>query len=218
MFQICLSAQSMEHSTIAGAALLAQAESASSFPLIAAGIAVAVVLVLAIALWSFVGRRQSGELTQDANLSIDVEKLDNKGPLPDGPQLSYYGTQVRLVVLVLAPAGRGTEFPSKENLRDIVDRLVPDLSMVLDWHQPIYRQWPDQLSTKGFSQTLFNNMRLPGDRGKGTPWCGIAGRFEIGEGHLLAGLICRASSPNGLSQIVVEHEGQWNDIMRVQGN
>ena len=57
---------------------------------------------------------------------------------------------------------------------------------------------------------------LPGDGGRGTPWCAVAGRFEAGGRKLLAGLVCRAASGNGLGQFVVQHQGQWLDTVRVQ--
>ncbi len=182
-------------------------------------IALAAVAVVALVLVTTLLRRKpESSASPSADLSIDLSALSVSGPDNPGPRLTYYGTPVQLVVLVLAPAGRGTAFPEKHELRHIVDRLIPNLSVILDHHRPIYRQWPEQLSTQGFSQSFFTNVQLPGDRGKGTPWCGIAGRFDMGEGHLLAGLVCKAAAPNGLSEIVVQHEGQWNDILRVRSD
>ncbi len=186
----------------------------SANALVAISIGAAAIIALLILLLSLFRSNTVSKATRDEDLSIDLDKLKVPDPVPKGPQLTYYGTPVQLVVLVLAPAGR-SDFPTKDQLRETVDRLIPDLSQILDWHQPVFRQWPEQLSTQGFSQLLFTNIQLPGDQGKGTPWCAITGRFAVGEGHLLAGLICRAAKPNGLSQIVVQQEGQWHDIVRV---
>jgi hypothetical protein len=60
-------------------------------------------------------------------------------------------------------------------------------------------------------------VALPGDRGKGTPWCSIAGRLQVGDRLFLIGLVCCAHQPNALSQFVVQHEGQWLDILRIRG-
>jgi len=185
---------------------------------IAIGIAVAMgcLLLSAIVLLIVLGRRTSSERDSNHDLSIDLTSLEVGGPPSDGPIFEFYGTPVRLAVLILAPAGRGTRFPPKEKLRDVVDLLIPNLAMILDSHKPIYRRWPEQLSSQGFVQAFFNNLQLPGDKGKGTPWCSVAGRFDTPYGQLLAGLVCHGSAPNGLSQTFVKHEGKWNDTLRVK--
>lgn len=55
---------------------------------------------------------------------------------------------------------------------------------------------------------------LPGNRGPGTPWCTIAGRFVADGQPWLAGLILRADRPNNLSQATLEHEAQWLEVLR----
>ena len=77
-------------------------------------------------------------------------------------------------------------------------------------------RWPSQLSSQGFAQSFFNHLALPGNRGKGTPWCSIAGRLQLGDRAFLVGLVCTSGSPNGLGQVVVRHEGQWLDILRIR--
>ena len=87
---------------------------------------------------------------------------------------------------------------------------------VVNHCQPLYRGWPPQLSVFGFTQAFFNRVPLPGNRGKGSPWCSLAGRFETADMSYVAGLVCAAENNNALGQIVVEHEGQWLDIVRVR--
>ena len=122
----------------------------------------------------------------------------------------------RLVALILAPSGRGAEAPSEEGLQFIVDSFIPGLAAVLEKDQPMFRIWPEQLSAKGFVRAFFARIKLPGEKGKGTPWCSIAGRFDIGERQLLAGLVCRASKPNGLSQIAIQGDALWHEVLRVR--
>jgi hypothetical protein len=131
--------------------------------------------------------------------------------------LEFYGTPVRLAVLVLAPAGRNNATPTDAELPELIDSLVPGLWAVVQTHGPLVRCWPFQLSTQGFTHSFFNHVRLPGDRGKGTPWSAVAGRFEVGDRQLLAGLVCVADRPNSLSQMTVAHVGQWLDVLRVHG-
>jgi len=149
-------------------------------------------------------------------LRINVGDLPRGGPPEEGPRLEIYGTPVRLAALVLAPAGRNSELPAGSALSDAIDCLVPELISVVGAHQPLFRRWPFQLSTQGFTHTFFNNVPLPGDHGKGTPWCCVAGRFEAGDQHFLAGLVCTAGKRNSLAQITIQHVGQWMDVVRVK--
>jgi hypothetical protein len=59
-------------------------------------------------------------------------------------------------------------------------------------------------------------VTLPGDRGKGTAWCSLAGKFRAAGQVFLAGLVACAAKPNGLGQFVIQHEGQWNDVLRIK--
>lgn len=152
--------------------------------------------------------------TQD--LSIDVTKLAGGGPPATGPQLECYNIPVRLAVLVLAPLGRGGAVPPAEALNAAVDQIVPGLKNLLPAHAPIFRRWPPQLSAAGFSPAFFAHIPLPGDGGKGTPWCGVTGRFEFQGQALAVGMILRADQPNGLGQIALERDTQWLDVLRVR--
>ena len=173
-----------------------------------------VVLLIVLALIRTRRRvKRAAELRQD--LSIDVEAIGYSTPPVDGPRLEIFGTPVRLAILILAPPGRG-QLPAKENLRHAIEYLVPDFSKIVDLHQPIFRSWPNQLSVQGFVQAFFNNIALPGDSGKGTPWCSVAGRYDVGDQQLLVGLVCCAERPNSLGQITVKHEGLWHDVLRVR--
>lgn len=83
-------------------------------------------------------------------------------------------------------------------------------------HQPQLHFWPAQVSAVGFSNSFYGKVALPGDRGKGTPWCGIAGRFTALGWQYLAGLVCCGDNATGLGQLVIEQEGQWHDVLRVK--
>lgn len=177
----------------------------------------AIALACAVALLFVLMRpRRSRPAGETDDLSVELSALKVESLPETGPRLEYYGTPVRLAVLVLAPAGRGVSLPPKDELRELVDHLIPGLANVVDLHRPIFRRWPQQLSSQGFAQSFFSNIPLPGERGKGTPWCCAAGKFESGSRQFLVGLICRAEAPNSLSQVVVQHHGQWHDVLRVK--
>ena len=160
-------------------------------------------------------RRQKSSGIESENLAIDLSQLELQ-PVPSRTMLEVYGVPMRLMVLVLAPVGRSVVFPGRNQLPQTVELLIPRLTSVLDQHQPIYRSWPVQLSPRGFSRSFFANLKLPGDGGKGTRWCGIVGPFETAGGRLVAGMILLAEAPNGYGQIEIEHEGQWHNVVRVQ--
>lgn len=176
------------------------------------GIALAIAVGLALAVRTNSRRRRVvGE-----NLTIDIDQLAAKGPDREAPVLEVYGVPARLAVLVLAPLGRGTCLPDNDQLRATVDLLLPDLSLILDHDRPIFRRWGTQLSAHGFPQAFSNNLRLPGNKGQGTPWCSVTGRFQTPSGVLLAGLILCADRSNSLSHFQIEHEGQWHDALRIR--
>jgi hypothetical protein len=173
-------------------------------------------LIVLFAVVRFVRRSRRVALPLPVDLTIDLSELGVRGPPTGELSLELYNVPVRLAAIVIAPAGRGTQLPPDRRLAALVDEIVPGLAEVVELHGTRLYEWPAQLSTQGFSNTLFANVRLPGDRGKGTPWSVIAGRFEADQQNILAGLVLCASAPNSLGQFVIERPGQWLDLLRVR--
>jgi hypothetical protein len=161
-------------------------------------------------------RRHGPPPLPPVDLRVNIESLGDHAPPPGSPSLELYNLPVRLAAVVLAPTGRGSQLPAGMDTRALVDNIVPGLAQILELHKPLVRQWPAQLSTQGFSHTLFANLHLPGDHGKGTPWSVIAGRFEVGGQNILAGLVLCAAGPNSLGQFVIDRPGGWLDLLRVK--
>ena len=180
------------------------------------------VILLAAGCCAFVlapkfGRQQMPAREPEVRVpSIDVAQLDASGPHTTGPTLEIYGTAVRVALVVLAPVGRDSDPPREEDLTQILEQLIPRLSNVTASDAPDIHIWPEQLSSHGFTNAFFNNVPLPGDRGKGSPWCSVAGKFTAAARHYLIGLVCCGVGENGLTQFVIEHEGRWNDVVRVK--
>jgi len=173
--------------------------------LIYAVAAVIVILILIIAWKIITGRRR--ELPPPApDLAIDVASLGSEGPPTAGPILEHYNVPVRL----------GRELPSLDQLPQLIDHMVPGLAQVVAAHRPLIRRWPSQLSAEGFAHTFFAQAKLPGDRGKGTPWCSAAGRFEVGRQPVMAGLVMRAQGSNNFSQSIIHEQHEWLGILRVK--
>jgi hypothetical protein len=194
--------------------LLAQLESIPAEYLIAGGALLGIVLLVLVL--RMLRRRRAEELEPPLDLTIDIAELGDQGPPLSLIALELYNLPVRLAAIVVAPTGRGSAFPPGMQLDQIVEYIVPGLSEIVREHKPLVRRWPAQLSTHGFSNTLFANVRLPGDRGRGTPWSVAAGRFEAENQNLLAGLVVRANQSNSLGQFVIDRPGQWLDLFRVR--
>jgi hypothetical protein len=155
---------------------------------------------------------------EPTDLAIDVTKLGNDGPPQGGPVLEFCNLPVRLVAVVLAPAGRARQLPPPDQFGDVFDAILPGLSKVVTAQQPLVRCWPTNISTQGFSHTVFRQCRLPGDSGKGTPWSTLAGVFKVGGQPMMAGLVMRAAEPNSIGQEIVENEGQWRTRLQIKAS
>ena len=178
------------------------------------GLGVLLICVISLAVLRSSHRRKQRDGDQQVNLTIAIDQLPILPVIEEPFRMEIYGSPVRVRALVLAPIGRGQSLPNKEHLGNILNHFIPNFTKILELHQPIYRQWPEQLSSTGFLQSFFNNLAIP-NKGQGTVWCSIAGKIEVVGSNYLIGLVCNTTAPNSLSQITVQHAGQWLDILRV---
>lgn len=178
---------------------------------------VAILLFVVIAALLFIFRRRP-EPAEPAplDLTIHVASLEVSGPTGDFPQLTYAAKPVRLAALVVAPVGRSGSIPDADRLLDAVDQLIPGLVEIISIDNPVVKFWPGQLSTHGFAHVFFRNVKLPGQRGMGTPWCSVAGKFKASGQQFLAGLLCTTGQPNDLSEVAVEGNEQWARVLEVR--
>ncbi|MFZ5832544.1 MAG: hypothetical protein ACOY3P_20850 [Planctomycetota bacterium] len=179
------------------------------------GLAAAVVVVLLVLRRVFARRRPAAPQPQQ-DLTIHVDSLGEEGPSPNGTVLEYYGLPMRLAAVVLAPAGRVAELPPTANLDRLFEAIVPGLSDVVLDHRPLLRRWPAQMSVRGFAHQFFQHVRLPGDRGRGTPWSSVAGIAKLDGKSFLVGLVLRAAKDNAHGQEEIEAEGYWLRNLRVR--
>jgi hypothetical protein len=183
--------------------------------LLTAGVAIGVFVALWALRWMMCGRRR-GQAVVLPDLAVDVAALEDAGPRSGPPVLEFYHLPVRLAAIVLAPVGRVSETPSREQLAEAIDSILPGLDQVVAAHRPLIRAWPAQVSVRGFAHAFFKHAPLPGDHGKKTPWSSVAGRFTFDDKPMMAGLILRAESPNRHGQYVVMEEEQWLGMLRVR--
>jgi len=182
-------------------------------PQLAFALAVLTLAIIALNVWrSRRGRRISPQL----DLSIDLTELGVAAPPTGTSRLEVYGTPIRLRVVVIAPAGRHQASLHHDDIPILLNQFMPGLLEIFQSHQPLCQCWPAQLSSQGFMQSFLNHVSLPGNRGKGTPWTSIVGKFHVSEQVFLIGIACCSETSNSLSQFIVEHEGQWFDTLRIR--
>lgn len=181
-----------------------------------AGLAV-VALLLLVVIWKVLSGRKRQPSLATPDLSIDVTSLGAQGPPAGPPMLEFYHVPVRLAAIVLAPAGRGHALPPPNQLEDVLESVLPGLARVVAAHRPLIRRWPAQLSTSGFAHAFFQQVRLPGKSGKGTPWSSVAGVAKMESQSVMAGMVLRTESRNNFGQSIVEKEHEWLGILRVKG-
>ena len=173
-------------------------------------------LVVVFILWKLLAGGRRTTVAAPPSLTIDVMALGTQGPPPGGPTLEFYNIPVRLVAIVLAPAGRVRELPPENEWAELFDAIVPELSKVVAAHRPLVRRWPAQASSKGFAHQFFQHVRLPGQGGKGTPWSSAAGLMKIEGQAVMAGLVFRTADPSAHGQEIIDSEEQWLRILRVK--
>jgi hypothetical protein len=194
-------------------------EAVQSFPielLVGFLVALAVAAVAAYVVWKALRPQKPQTEPPDLEYAVDLAALGEFGPPAGFPVLEFYHVPMRLAAVVLAPAGAGRELPPADRLGELIDSVVPGLAAVVAAHRPPIRLWPSQVSISGFAHKFFRKTPLPGDGGKGTPWCSVAGVFEYKDQPYLIGLILRAETNNSHSQYAIEQPTKWLDLLRVK--
>lgn len=183
-------------------------------PLIA-GLVVAALAGLCILPWLYRKLFSTPKQNVAANKSLQVNlgALGDFGPIPGRWNLECYNVPVRLAVVVLAPLGREGVLP--DDLLPLLDDVVPGLRQVARQHDSVVLRWPYQLSSQGFMNNFFSLVPLPGDHGRGTPWCSLVGRVEGTDQSFLAGMALCAAKPNNVSELQLPHSTAWLDVLRV---
>jgi len=174
---------------------------------------IAAVLIVLTFVFRRRGRGEAKGLGRE--LHVDLASLTQEGPPASGPQLECRRVKVRLALVVLAPVGRASTLATGGGLDNLLEQIVPGLGEVFNAQRPPVKLWPPQLSHTGFTASFFKNVPLPGNRGRGTPWCSLAGTCEIECKNVNVGLVMCAAKPNNLGQEVVQHTHGWSDELRV---
>jgi hypothetical protein len=175
-----------------------------------------VALIFLYIVYKILTRRKKETVRRAVDQGVDIASLGSDGPPAAAAELEFYNLPVRLAAVVLAPAGRVRDLPPPNEMDELFDAIVPELSKVVATHKPLIRRWSPQLSVKGFALVVFQRCRLPGDTGKGTPWSTTAGVFELEGQPMMAALIVRSVSDNSHGQRVIDQPHEWLNGLRVK--
>ena len=185
--------------------------------LVAGGAAVLAVLLMVRQLLRMLRRPERVSLV-DSALVFDVATIPWSSDPLTASRLTVYHMPARVGLVVIAPLGRDTRRPTVTEVSALLDQIVPGLAEVVTGDQSAVRVWPRQLSGKGFAHSLARHVRLPGEHGRGSPWCLVTGRASLENEPFGIGIALRTASPNSLSLVNLESDHQWLDVLRVKSD
>lgn len=171
-------------------------------------------LVLILLIYRLTRRPRRIPLSDRSDLYIDVAELapaevDYKAY----PRLEWMGSPAHLTLIVVAFQGTGGGAMQDAPVRALLERALPGLGPILDAHRTEIRLWDPQVSRRGFEQLFFHVVPLPGDHGRGTPWCSLVCRAEYKDRPLLLGMVLYAPQTPNVTQMSYEHESKlWSDL------
>ncbi len=181
------------------------------------GVVAIVGILFVYVAWKMIsGARRPAERPA-VDLSIPIQSLGESGPPPGPPVLEMFGVPVRLAAVVVAPVGTARELPPLNRMDQLYDAIVPGLARVVAAHGTQVHRWPPQLSSRGWFHLFFSQAKLPGDGGKGTCWCSVAGLVRFENQPIMAGLVLRTAEPDTYGEEVVEEDAQWHRMLQVKG-
>ena len=183
--------------------------------LLAAAAGVLAVLLMALKLVRFFKRPERVSLLE-SSLVFDVTSIHWPDDQSLAARISVYHMPAHVGLVVIAPLGRDGQSPTLTEVSSLLDQIVPGLAEVVSHDQPTVRVWPRQLSAKGFAHSLARHVQLPGEHGRGSPWCLVTGRASLDDKPFGIGMALRTAMPNSLSLIVLESDHQWLDVLRIK--
>ena len=171
-------------------------------------------LVLILLVYRLTRRPKRIALSDRSDLYIDVTELTpERFDFQAYPRLEWMGSPAHLPLIVVAFQGTGGGALHDAPVRALLERAMPGLGPILDAHQTDIRLWDPQVSRRGFEQLFFHVVPLPGDHGRGTPWCSLVARAEYKDRPLLLGMVLYSPQTPNVTQMSYEHESKlWQDL------
>ena len=190
----------------------------------------AAALSVGVGVFRLIGRWRKAPMTMDDDaVEMDLRALESRLPTlsPSSPRMALYNVPVRLVTVVVAPAGNHRPLRGYQELAMAMELAVPGLARVLKSHSPKIVLWASQLSTSGFAAKFHCATPFPDDPttaatteqeyalAAGTRWCSVVGPMLRADQNLLVGMICVAETLTTVGRATVEQPHLWRTICSV---
>jgi hypothetical protein len=167
--------------------------------------------VLAVVIRVLIGRKKT---PAGPNLEEDLGTYPPLKTSGGDRRLTVEGVPVRLRLVVVAPAGKQSEF-DQEQLEATLEKILPGLGQICKYDKPRVRVWPMQLSYEGFAKHFQRHTLVPQTDDGLSPWIVVAGRAKPGKNQVMLGLALQAIKPTTVGRLTLEaHE--WETKLRVR--
>ncbi|MBM4069705.1 MAG: hypothetical protein FJ271_12245 [Planctomycetes bacterium] len=179
---------------------------------IVAGAALIVLLIL----WVLVRKL----FRKEKKHPTEIERIEKLAEYPDLPpskgdrRLVVEGVPVRLRLVVVAPAG-GASRVDRDNIDQLLDKVLPGLGDITSSDRPRVQVWPVQLSYEGFANTFHRGTLIPEGEDQPSRWALLAGRAMVGKNQFLLGLGVQAIKPNTIGRKTLKSH-DWSTLLRVR--
>ena len=176
-------------------------------------IASIIVLMIVVALFRLmIGRDKKAK--SEKPLTEDLREYPDLKSSSGDKQLRVEGVPCRLRLVIVAPAGNASEVDLDE-LPEMLDKIVLGLGDIYKYDKPRVKEWPAQVSYKGFASMFHSNMKTGAEEGEQTRWVLVAGRMKVGKQQYMLGVAVQTIKPNTIGQRTVDSH-EWPSVLRVR--
>jgi hypothetical protein len=173
-----------------------------------------VVLLLLYALVRLLFRGKAKPVSAEPSLAENLAEYPDLKKTSGDRQLRAEGVPVRLRLVVVAPAGTGSDIDI-DDLEETLEKILPGLGEIYKNDKPRVKIWPTQVSYQGFANHFHKNTHTGGGEGELTRWALVAGRVRLGKQQLMLGVALQSIKPNTIGRRTVDSH-EWASILRVR--
>lgn len=184
--------------------------------LVVAIVAIVGLLIVFGLLGALFGRRRK-RIAEIPDLTEDLGNYPPPPALWGDRRLTVYELPVRLRLVVAAPLGTESVLLREEDVGQLLDVVVPGLSVLLKTDKPRVRIWPTQLSQQGFVAAFRRHARRPDPENSVSRWVLVMGKALVGRRPVALGFALLADRDNTLNRVIVEQPHQWMEVLRLRG-
>jgi hypothetical protein len=175
------------------------------------------ILLLAIVLFVLKSLFGGKKRAVDPDRSLR-ETLAEYPPAPasgSGRVLHVHGVEVRLRLVVVAPAGKQQDPISPDEVPALLDGVMRGLGAFVKSDRARVKVWPPQLSLTGFGPTFIRLVDSPDPEGKPSMWIRVAGPARSEGRPFLLGLALAAIEPSKLGKLMLE-PADWVKALTIE--